>query len=81
MTPLSLRKSKRKAEICSLPKAQIPDGIERLLRLVQPLDCCVLLFIHMGTSGTMRGAVNHIKSGFTALDVRVKGMRVHIASP
>lgn len=78
MTPLSLRKSKRKAEICSLPKAQVSDDIERLLR---QLDCCVLLFIHMGTSGTMRGDVNHIKTDFTSLDVRVKGMRDHIASP
>lgn len=59
---------------CYLPEAQIPDDMERLLRLVQPLDYYMSLFIHVGTSGTVRGVVNHIKNGFRALVVTVKAM-------
>lgn len=51
------------------------------MRLVQPLDYYLLLFIAMGTSGTVRADVNHIKSGFTALGARVKAMAAHIVSP
>lgn len=68
-------------ETCCLPKAQIPDDVERLMRLVQPLDYYLLLFIPMGTSGTVRGDVNHIKSGFTSLGARLKAMAAHIVSP
>jgi len=52
----------------------MPVDEERLLMLVLPLDYHLLLFIHVRTSGTVRGDVNHIKHGFTALGVRVKAM-------
>lgn len=57
------------------------DDMERLPRFVQPLDYFLLLFTHMDTGGTVREEINNIKSCFTALGVRVKGVITHTVSP
>lgn len=46
--------------------------VERLLRLVWPLDYYLLLLIHVGTNNTARGDLEYIESNYRALGTKVK---------
>lgn len=46
--------------------------MERLLRLVWPLDYYLLLLIHVGTNNTARGDLEYIESNYRALGTKVK---------
>lgn len=48
--------------------------VDRLLRLVWPLECDLLLLIHVGTNNTARGDLEYIKSNYRALGTKVEDM-------
>lgn len=52
----------------------IQNIVERLQRVVWPLEYYSLLLFHVGTKGTARGDLEHIESGYMALQVRTKDM-------
>lgn len=53
-------------------RAWIRDALERLTRLVQPWDCCLLLLFHRDNNDIVRGNLDHIKHDCIAPEIMVK---------
>ncbi|CAM5135410.1 unnamed protein product [Eretmochelys imbricata] len=65
-------------EVCCLPGATIHDVMDRLSRLIKPLDRYPFLLLQVGTSGTVKNDLERITADYVTLERRIKAFEAQM---